>query len=144
MNKIIIAIAIALHLLAVYATENKGQLANNSIAWQWEMASGRLTSALKDKADGTVLNIQSECFQLVLGDGRTIKASGLKRVGVPRTDELAAEPGSSIAARQFAGRQITLEFSDERDHFMATWQAELRDGANYLQQKLILRARAMS
>ena len=87
MKKIIIGVALALHQLSVYGVENKGQLENSALTWQWDLSSGKLVSALKDKADGTVLNLQSECFQLVLGDGRTVKASDFKLVGGPRTEE---------------------------------------------------------
>lgn len=120
--------------------QDQGKLENSGIAWQWDLSPGKLESVLRDKADGTVLNIQSECFQLVFGDGRIIKASDLKRLGAPRKDELPVEPGSPTVDRQFAGQQMTLQFSDERDHLTATWQVELREGANYLQQKLTLRA----
>ena len=140
MKNTLTIITLALLSSLVCRAQDSGKLENNVIAWQWNLASGKLTSTLRDKADGTVLNLQSECFQLVLEDGRTVKASDLKLVGVTRTSKLPADPASPTAARQFPGRQVTLEFSDERDHLKATWQAELREGANYLQQKLTLRA----
>jgi hypothetical protein len=140
MKKIFIGSVLALHLLSVQADENKGFLENSTIAWQWDLSSGKLASTLKNKVDGTLLNINSECFQLVLGDGRSIKASDLKLVGAPRTDELLPEPASPTLARHFTGRQLTLEFADERDHLTATWQANLREESTYLQQELTLRA----
>ena len=124
----------------VSRAQDSGNLENSAIAWQWNLASGKLTSTLKDKADRTALTIQSEPFQLVMGDGRTVKASDLKLVGAPRTDELPAEPASPTLARHFTGRQLTLVFTDERDHLTAIWQAELRNGATYLQQQLTLKA----
>ncbi|MDB6019072.1 MAG: enterotoxin [Pedosphaera sp.] len=140
MKNTLMIVALLLVSTLVCRAQDSGKLENSAIAWQWYLASGKLTSTLKDKADGTVLNIQSECFQLVLGDGRTIKASELKLVGVPRTDELPADPASPTLARHFTGHQLTLIFADEPDHLTAIWQAELREGANYLQQQLTLRA----
>ncbi|HWY29815.1 MAG TPA: hypothetical protein VNX46_03615 [Candidatus Acidoferrum sp.] len=140
MKKIGIGFALTLHLLSVYANENKGRLANNAITWQWDLSSGKLTSVLNNRINGASFNINSECFQLVLGDGRTIKASDLTPVSAPRTVELPAEPASAAVARLFPERQMTLELSDERDHLLATWQADLRDGSTYLRQKLTLRA----
>jgi hypothetical protein len=128
------------HLLSVHADENQGRLENSALAWQWNLSSGKLASTLNDKADGTLLNINSECFQLVLGDGRTIKASDFKPVRAPRTEELPAEPESLAVARHFAGRQMVLEISDARDHLVASWKASLREGSTYLQQELTLRA----
>jgi hypothetical protein len=120
--------------------QDHGKLENNSLVWQWNLASGKLSATLKNKADDTMLTIWSEPFQTVLGDGRIIKASDLKLVGAPRTDELLAEPASPTLARHFTGKQLTLVFADERDHLTATWQAELRRGASYLQQQLTLKA----
>jgi hypothetical protein len=140
MKKIIIGITFVAHLLSVHADEIKGRLENNAIAWQWDLSSGKLASTLNDKADGTLLNINSECFQLVLGDGRRIKASDFKLVGAPRTEELSTEPKSPALAHHFAGRQMGLEFSDARDHLMANWKASLREGSTYMQQELTLRA----
>ncbi len=128
------------HLLSVHADENRGRLENNAVAWQWDLSSGKLASTLNDKADGTVLNINSECFQLVLGDGRTIKASDFKLLRAPRTEELSTEPESPTWAHHFPGRQMVLEFSDARDHLMASWKTGLREGSTYVQQELTLRA----
>lgn len=128
------------HLLSVHADENRGRLENNAVAWQWDLSSGKLASTLNDKADGTSLNIHSECFQLVMGDGRTIEASDFKLIRAPRTEELSTEPESPTWAHHFAGRQMVLEFSDARDHLIANWKASLREGSTYVQQELTLRA----
>lgn len=138
-NKLIIATVALLSSMICHAQDH-GNLQNDAMVWQWDLAAGKLTSTLKNKADGALLNIQSECFQLVLGDGRTIKASDLKLVNAPRTDKLPVDLASPTAARHFPGKQVTLEFSDERDHLTAIWQTELREGANYLEQQLTLRA----
>jgi len=140
MKKIIIGITFVAHLLSVHADENRGRLENNAVAWQWDLSSGKLASTLNNKADGTLLNIHSECFQLVLGDGRTINASDFKLIRAPRTEELSKEPESPTWAHHFAGRQMLLEFSDARDHLIANWKASLREGSTYVQQELTLRA----
>ena len=133
---------VAWALLASMAchAQDGGKLENSALAWQWNLTAGKLTSTLSDKADGTALAIQSEPFQLVLGDGRIVKASDLKPVGASRTDELPADLASPTLDRHFTGRQLTLVFADEADHLTAIWQAELRDGATYLQQQLTLKA----
>jgi len=138
-KKLLVATVTLCSGLIVHAQDH-GTLQDDALVWQWDLTSGKLESTLKHKADGTSLKLNSECFQLVLGDGRTVKASDLKRVGAPRTGRLAADVTSPTAARHFPGKQFTLEFSDERDHLAATWQVELREGANYLQQQMALRA----
>jgi hypothetical protein len=144
-NKVIMKSAITIATLGLVSSlvccaYAGGNLENDAIAWQWDVVLGKLTATLKDKADGTSLAIHSECFQLLLTDGRIVKASDLQLVGDPRVDVLPAEPASPTLARHSSGSQLTLAFADERDHLSATWQAKLRDGANYLQQQLTLRA----
>lgn len=138
-EKLITTILATAFILGCHA-QDSGRLENDDITWQWNWSSGKLSSTLKNKADGVTLAIQSEPFQLVLGDGQIVKASDLKLVGIPRTDNLPADPASSTFARHFAGRRLTLQFSDERNHLLATWQAELRQEASYLQQQLTLKA----
>ncbi len=135
-------ITVILALLSSVAcrAQNHGRMENNALAWQWDLSSGKLVSSLVNKADDTTLNVQSECFQLLLGDGKTIKASDCQLVGMPQTAELPAEPSSPTVARHFAGKQVTLKFADERDHLTAIWQADLRDGSSYMQQELTLHA----
>jgi hypothetical protein len=140
MKKIIMGIVCATRLLSVYGDENKGRLENGLIAWQWDTSSGQLASTLIDKSGGSRLEINSECFQMVLQDGRTLKASEFTLAGTPRTESLPAEPASPIAARHFAGRQMALEFSDAPDHLSASWKASVREGSSYMRQELTLRA----
>jgi hypothetical protein len=46
MKKVIIGIALALHLLSVYADESKGRLENSAITWQWNLSSGNVASVV--------------------------------------------------------------------------------------------------
>ncbi|HEY4415152.1 MAG TPA: enterotoxin [Verrucomicrobiae bacterium] len=120
--------------------DDGGTLENKAIAWQWQLASNQLTATFRDKASDASLKIRSECFQLVLGDGKIIKASDCQLVGTPRTGALAADAASPTVARNFPGQQLTLEFADAKDHLAASWQVDLRKGSTYLQQRLTLRA----
>lgn len=122
--------------------QDEGQLANDSLRWQWHLQSGRLSSTLENKADGASLVFDGECFQLELGNGRIIKASDLTPLGPPRIQTLSPDPASPTVARHFAGQEMTLEFADQTDHLSVTWQASLRDGASYLEETLTLRANA--
>jgi len=125
--------------LAVRA-EDQGILEDQALAWRWNLAGNHLSASLENKADGTRLELSGECFQLLLGDSRVVKAADFQPEGAPHTETLPAEPASPNVARHFAGRRLTLEFSDAHDHLTASWQASLRDGTTYLQQELTLRA----
>jgi hypothetical protein len=140
MKKALWTITLALFSSLACPAQEGGKLENSAIVWQWNLSAGQWLSTLTDKVDGDVLNIHSECFQLALGNGRIIKASDCQLVGRPRAEDLATEPGSPTVERHFAGRRVTLEFTDEPDHLAATWQTDLRDGSTYLRQALTLRA----
>ena len=135
-------ITVVLMLLSgwVCRAQDSGKLENRNVIWQWDLSSGRLASIFNDKASGISFTNHSECFQLVLGDDKTIKASDFKLAGAPRTEKLPAEPSSPMVARHFAGEQMVLEFSDDRDHLAATWKAILREGSTYVREELTLHA----
>ena len=124
----------------VCCAQDSGKLENRNVIWQWNLSSARLASIFNDKASGISFTNHSECFQLVLGDDKTIKASDFKLAGAPRTEKLTAEPSSPMVARHFAGEQMVLEFSDNRDHLAATWKAILREGSTYVREELTLHA----
>jgi len=140
MKKMLMTVSLALLGGLLCRAQDSGQLENHALVWAWNLSSGKLAATLKDKADGTVLDLHGECFELVLGDGQTIKASDFKLVGAPRVDKLPADPASPTLASHFGGEQLTLVLADERDHLTATWQAKLRKQATYLQQQLTLKA----
>ena len=135
-------ITVVLMLLSgwVCRAQDNGKLENRTVIWQWDLSSGRLASIFNDKAGGISFTNHSECFQLVLGDDKTIKASDFKLAGAPRTEKLTAEPSSPMVARHFAGEQMALEFSDDRDHLAATWKAILREDSTYVREELTLHA----
>lgn len=133
---------IALALLSALAcrAEDQGNLENRAIDWQWHWASGQLTSVLSNNVDGTSLATHGECFELLLGDGRILRASDFKLVNPPKTEDLPAGAGSPVAALSFPGMQLVLELQDDNDHLTADWRASVRDGGSYVREELTLRA----
>ena len=65
-------------------------LQNKVLACTWDISEGRLTPKLAtDKLSATTLQLrESECFQLVLGSGRVVRASDLKIIGKPNLKKL--------------------------------------------------------
>ncbi len=133
-------VALALFCSTVCYAQDQGNLENNAVDWQWGWSSGQLDSSLRNKADDTLLKTHGPCFELVLGDGRTITAADFKLTAAPRTETLSTDPLSPVMALQFPGHQLTLEFTDMHDHLTAIWHASLRDGATYVREELTLRA----
>lgn len=116
-------------------------LENKNLAWHWREADGKIQPAsMDDKLNGGSLQLGGECFELRLGDGRTVKSSDFTLLEKPKMEPLTAEPGSPVAAKHFGGQQLLARFADDRDHFTAEWRVSLRDDSTYVRQELTLRA----
>ena len=117
---------------------------NDLIACRWALIDGRLRPAsVQDEPRGRTIEFarDSECFQLVLGDGRTIRASEMKVIGSPRVESLPVDPGSANAARRQAGVQIAVRLAAANHGLEVEWRAVLRDGSNYVRPCVTLRAK---
>ncbi len=123
------------------ANPSSGQLANDAVAWNWRVADGELQSiSIEDKLDGRTIPLDGECFELVLGDGTLLKSSDFKLILPPVVEKLKPEPDSPVAARHFAGKQLTAEFAAPKENLTAEWRVILRDGSTYLRRELALSA----
>jgi len=120
-------------------------LENKVLACTWDISEGRLKpKRVTDKLSATTLQLrESECFQLVLQDGRVVRASDLKIVGPPaflRKQEggknLEPNRKSFRLAEQFGGRQITVILTSSDNNLKVQWHAILRDGSNYVRQQV--------
>ena len=120
--------------------QDHGRLENNAVAWQWAFTNGQLTSLLTARTGEVSPALTGEGFQLVLGDGRTLKAADFKLVKPVRTVDLPVDAAAPSAARHFAGKQVVWELVDEPDHLAAVCQASLREGATYVRESLTLKA----
>jgi len=122
-------------------------LGNQAIGLTWQVADGRFTPmSLEDKLSGvTVALKETECFTVVLDDSpspqpKTLKASELRLTGKPEVRRVEPDGRSPRAGDQFAGRQISATFRSADGNLEADWQAVLRDGANYVRQRVTLRS----
>jgi len=123
------------------AGATKGILENKAIAWRWQVADGALHPVqLEDKLKGTKLALAGECFELVLGDGASVRASDFKLEGPPQEEPLAPDRGSPVLADQEPGRQLVARLSDAERGLSAEWRVLLRDRSTYIRQELSLRA----
>jgi hypothetical protein len=123
---------------SVWAAET---LENKSVAWEWNVADGRLQPArLVDKLNGGSLMLSGECFRIELGDGTILKSSDFKLDGKPAVESLKPDSNSPTAARHETGRQIVAKFSAPTKNLSAEWRVILRDGSTYVRQELTLHA----
>ncbi|MGO8745549.1 MAG: hypothetical protein ACLQNE_06130 [Thermoguttaceae bacterium] len=128
------------------AAENRDGLLcleNNVLRMAWQISGGSLRPAiLEDKMARKTLALEkAECFQLILAKTplpgtRTIRASDLKIVAGPQLQSLQANQRSLRLADRQPGRAIVVRLVSADGALDVTWQAELRDGSNYLRQRI--------
>ena len=126
-------------------TKSELILENRLLSCAWDISQGRLK--LKNVTDKKVgmrsipYSLQlpaSECFQLVLDDGRIIKASELKIVGEPELTDLQPSRESCRLAEQFSGKQTRVTLVSADHDLNVEWRAILRDSSNYVRQEIVL------
>ncbi|MEN6576772.1 MAG: enterotoxin [Phycisphaerales bacterium] len=101
-------------------------LSNNILECKWMIVEGRLRPMhILNRSFPAVSFRSSECFELLLADGRVLKASDLKIVRGPQIDGLGAKS---------AGKQVRVLLATPDDSLAIQWRAELRDGSNYVRQ----------
>jgi hypothetical protein len=120
------------------ATHSDGllQLANKAISVTWKLDKDRLSLyQIEDLAGGKTTKSVGELFRVrAAGVTGWINASELKVVGKPTVTDADVRCASRRLSERFSGRQLAavLEGAGLRVH----WRASLRDGANYVQQRV--------
>jgi hypothetical protein len=121
-------------------------LENEAISARWTVREGSLTlQSLTNKLDGSVVQCDSTSwFRLALADSpspdvRTYRSGDLKVVGFPQVVALSPTAGSPRGAEQCGGQQIVADLT-AADTVHVRWQAELRDGSNYVRQTFLVQA----
>ncbi len=105
---------------------NELVLSNNILECRWRIAEGRLRPIHVRTQGLAAVSLQdSECFQLTLADGRTLRASDLRILGEARSE--ARWTGSAV-------KRIHVTLGTPSDRLAIQWRAELRDGSNYVRQ----------
>ncbi len=124
-------------------TESELLLGNDLLTCAWSISEERVRPRRTvDEQSGSELDLTDcECFQLVLSDGRTLKASDLKIVGKPEIRSVAPQPASCRLAERFGGKRIAVNLSSADGKLAARWSAILRDGSNYVRQEVAFAAK---
>lgn len=105
---------------------NELVLSNNVLECRWRIAEGRLRPVYVKAQGLPAASLQdSECFQLTLADGRTLRASDFAILGEARSE--ARWTGNAVT-------RIHVTLGTPGDSLAIEWRAELRDGSNYVRQ----------
>ncbi len=121
--------------------DSGSQLENNSIAWRWTAADGKLQPAgVDDKLNGGSITLGGECFRVELGDGTVLKSSDFQLTGAPVVESLKPQKDSPTAALHESGQQLVAEFVAPEKKLSAEWRVILRSGSTYVREELSLKA----
>lgn len=105
---------------------NELVLSNDVLECRWTIADGRLRPVHVRAQGLPAVSLQdSECFQLTLADGRTLRASDFEILGEARSE--ARWTGNAV-------KRIHVTLGTPGDRLAIEWRAELRDGSNYVRQ----------
>ncbi len=114
-------------------------LSNAVLECKWLISDGRLKPVHITSRHSPALSLeQSECFQLLMADGRSLKASDLKIVRGPDIDSLRLAPQAQRLGARNGGKQIRVVLATPDDNLAIEWRVELRDGSNYIRRHVSL------
>lgn len=83
------------------------------------------------------LQPDTELFKVLLGDGSTVAASGMKLEDV-KIVALGEDPSAATASLRYAGKALEARFT--YGDLSITWRAVLRDGSHYLRTEMDIKA----
>lgn len=83
------------------------------------------------------LQPDTELFKVLLGDGSTVAASGMKLKDV-KIVTLGEDPSAAIASLRYAGKALEARFT--YGDLSITWRSVLRDGSHYLRTEMDIKA----
>lgn len=83
------------------------------------------------------LQPDTELFKVLLGDGSTVSASGMKLEDV-KIVTLGEDPSAATASLRYAGKALEARFT--YGDLTITWRAVLRDGSHYLRTEMDIKA----
>lgn len=117
-------------------------LQNDALYAVWSLAEDHLRFAAfgvrpssREPAAGN-----GEAFVIGLTDGQVLKASEFTVAGPPTVEKLTALPDARRLADRFGGVQVKAALVAPESALAVDWQAELRDGSNYVIQRVTLTA----
>ncbi len=115
-------------------------LENEALTARWCTEAGRLTMGpftTRHSGEGGGAR-NGEAFVLSLANGRTIKCSELEMRGAAAVVKIPGRDGARRLAARFGGVRVKVRLASPNGAFAVDWEAELRDGSNYVVQRTTL------
>lgn len=115
---------------------------NRAFMATWSVAGGRFRPApFEDRLGSRKLRMSGEVFTITLDGGRTLAASEMKLTGPPKVEVFEGEPKGRRPAERIPGKSLVVGLVSADGSISASWKAQVRDGATYVRQELVLQAR---
>lgn len=132
-----------LHASGSVQAQRQGErlvLSNDAISAVWSTSGGALRfQNVTNNLTATNRPSDGEEFELIPKEGPVLRSTDFKIVGEPVVEHIPPIT-SSRAAEGIPGKQIRVELEDSAAGIRVTWRAMLRDGTNYLRQKITVHA----
>ena len=111
-------------------------LENNLLKMKFTFDSRNLRiTGFYDKKSGTsLINEPVLLFELRTADGRIIKSDDFTLLRKPVTATIEGNPASTVFAAGQPGKNYSADLEEKRSGLKVHWEAELRDGSNYIRQ----------
>jgi hypothetical protein len=123
------------------STKDTVTLSNSAMTATWSIRGGQLRSqSITNHFTGTRLPLDENVFELLTKEGAPLASSAFKIVASPVVRALAPAPLSPRGADQLPGHELRVVLEDASSNVRVIWEAVLRDHANYLHQRITIRA----
>lgn len=115
---------------------NTAVLANNVLRIQFTAEKGRMrTDSFENLQNGNKLSLESvPFFELKMKDGRRLTSESFRLKGKLIAGEAEINTGSTVFAERTHGRKLESDLIDKKSGISLHWEAELREGSNYVKQ----------
>jgi len=86
------------------------------------------------KTNSEIRTAEMPLFEIILRDNTVISSDEFSLTGLPITSESVPETGSTKYSASLIGKKISAVFENHDRGITVHWEAELRDGSNYVRQ----------
>lgn len=113
-------------------------LSNQAIKATWSLKEGIISlKKIENYYDGQVADLHAIIlFAIELEGGKTYTNRDFQIQQKPKITDIAVTDSLPTYALRFAGKEISALLVEESENIIIRWSAQLRNGANYVRQKI--------
>ncbi len=121
-------------------SDNSFTLSNDVLSAHWRVDGGklRLTEFTNALASAPETATEGEPFVITLTTGDTLNASDCATTSAPQVERITGRSNARRLADRSGGARVSVALASPDQSLDVTWKAELRDGSNYVIQRVTL------